>query len=44
MRLRYPILEGKYNSVNYQAAIDRMGGSDDWHKRLWWDKSDIKVK
>ena len=44
VRLRYPILEGKYNSVNYQAAIDRMGGSDDWHKRLWWDKSDIKVK
>jgi hypothetical protein len=44
VRLRYPILESQYNSANYKAAIDRMGGSDDWHKRLWWDKSDIKVK
>ena len=44
VRLRYPILEGKYNSENYNAAIQRMGGSDDWHKRMWWDKSDINVK
>ena len=44
VRLRYPILEAKYNSVNYKAAIDRMGGNDDWHHRLWWDVKDINVK
>lgn len=43
-RLRYPILEKKYNSAHYQEAIDRMGGTDDWHKRLWWDTADINVK
>ena len=43
-RLRYPILENQYNSANYKAAIDRLGGSDDWHKRLWWDVADINVK
>ena len=43
-RLRYPILEAMYNSDNYKAALDRMGGTDDWHKRLWWDKADINVK
>ena len=43
-RLRYPILEKKYNSAHYQEAIDRMGGADDWHKRLWWDTADINVK
>ena len=43
-RLRYPILENQYNSANYKAAVDRLGGSDDWHKRLWWDVADINVK
>ena len=43
-RLRYPILENQYNSVNYKEALDRMGGKDDWHKRLWWDVADINVK
>ncbi|MBQ9203648.1 MAG: SusD/RagB family nutrient-binding outer membrane lipoprotein [Prevotella sp.] len=43
-RLRYPILEKKYNSAHYQEAIDRMGGTDDWHKRLWWDTADMNVK
>ena len=43
-RLRYPILENQYNSVNYKAAIERMGSKDDWHKRLWWDTADINVK
>ena len=43
-RLRYPILENQYNSANYQEALDRLGGSDDWHKRLWWDVADIHVK
>jgi len=43
-RLRYPILENQYNSDNYREAIDRMGDSDDWHKRLWWDVADVNVK
>ena len=24
--------------------LDRMGGKDDWHKRLWWDVAEIHVK
>lgn len=36
-RLKYPNLEQDYNLVNYKEAIDRLGGSDDWHKRVWWD-------
>ena len=43
-RLRYPILENQYNSVNYQEALDRMGGTDDWHHRLWWDTADLHVE
>ena len=43
-RLRYPILENQYNSANYQEALERLGGSDDWHKRLWWDTKDINVE
>lgn len=43
-RLRYPELEGQYNSVNYKDAIDRMGGTDDWHKQLWWDKAAVNVQ
>lgn len=44
VRLRYPLLEAKYNSVSYKAAVERMGGKDDWHHRLWWDVRDINVK
>lgn len=43
-RLCYPLLENKYNKVNYTDALNRMGGKDDWHKRLWWDVKDINVK
>ena len=43
-RLKYPVLESKYNSANYNDAIQRLGGKDDWHARLWWDKADINVK
>ncbi len=43
-RLRYPILENQYNSQNYKDALGRMGGTDDWHHRLWWDMADINVK
>ncbi len=44
VRLTYPIFEKKYNGENYQEALDRLGGKDDWHKRLWWDTADIHVK
>ena len=37
VRLRYPLLEASYNSVNYEEAVDRLGGTDDWHHRVWWD-------
>lgn len=37
VRLKYPNLESKYNGANYNAAIERLGGTDDWHKRNWWD-------
>ena len=40
VRLKYPNLEAKYNSDNYKAAIESLGGTDNWHKRLWWDVSD----
>ena len=44
VRLQYPVLEAQYNNANYKAAIDRMGGTDDWHKRLWWDKADVNLQ
>ena len=37
VRLMYPKLEQDYNLDNYNAALQRMGGSDNWHKRVWWD-------
>lgn len=43
-RLRYPELEGQYNSANYKAAIERMGGTDSWHSKLYWDKNNINVQ
>ena len=33
VRLKYPNLEAKYNSVNYKEAIERLGGTDDWQKK-----------
>ncbi|MCR4560251.1 MAG: SusD/RagB family nutrient-binding outer membrane lipoprotein [Bacteroidales bacterium] len=44
VRLCYPILEAQYNSANYKQAVDNLGGTDDWHHRLWWDTEDINVK
>ncbi len=35
-RKPYPINERRYNSENYQQAVDRMGG-DDQYTRVWWD-------
>ena len=43
-RLKYPVLESKYNTANYNEAIERLGGKDDWHARLWWDTAEINVK
>lgn len=43
-RLYYPIQEMQYNSKNYKEAVDRMGGTEDWHQPLWWDKYDLNVK
>ena len=43
-RLRYPELEAQYNSANYKAALERMGGTDNWHSKLYWDKNNINVQ
>jgi GNAT superfamily N-acetyltransferase len=37
-RLFYPSTEAFSNSINYQRALERMGGTDDWLKHVWWDK------
>lgn len=37
VRLCYPVLESSYNKENYHEAIERMGGTDNWHCLLWWD-------
>ncbi len=39
-RLKYPNLEQDYNGKNYADALSRMGGSDDWHHRVWWDMNE----
>lgn len=37
VRLCYPVLESSYNKKSYDEAIERMGGTDNWHILLWWD-------
>lgn len=37
VRLCYPVLESSYNKKRYNEAIERMGGTDNWHSLLWWD-------
>ena len=37
VRLCYPALESSYNKKSYNEAIERMGGTDNWHSLLWWD-------
>lgn len=37
VRLCYPVLESSYNKKNYEDAVNRMGGTDDWHVHVWWD-------
>ena len=36
-RQHYPNSEGLINSVNYNDALGRMGGTDHMLKRVWWD-------
>lgn len=40
VRLRYPLVEAEYNSVNYKEAVERIGGNDNWHTRVWWDTAE----
>ncbi len=37
-RLEYPLEEQMKNKTNYDDAISRMGGKDDWVNHVWWDK------
>ena len=37
-RYFYPEAEAVQNPTNYQSAVARIGGTDDWLKRVWWDK------
>jgi hypothetical protein len=36
-RMMYPSTEHELNKANYEEAIQRIGGEDDWLKRVWWD-------
>ena len=36
-RQHYPNSESLINSANHKEAVDRMGGTDDLLKRVWWD-------
>ena len=44
VRLQYPSLESRYNKSNYEDAIQRLGGTDNWHQRMWWDTKDGNFK
>ena len=37
-RLFYPASEAYDNAANYNAALQDLGGSDNWLKSVWWDK------
>lgn len=37
-RYEYPLNEQFKNLANYNEAIQRMGGTDSWTNRVWWDK------
>lgn len=37
-RFEYPLSEKEQNKVNYDKALQDMGGTDDWTARVWWDK------
>jgi hypothetical protein len=37
-RQGYPTQENSINGVNYKAAVQRLGGTDDNYGKIWWDK------
>lgn len=37
-RFYYPESEIIQNPKNYEEAVKRLGGTDDWLKPVWWDK------
>jgi hypothetical protein len=37
-RLFYPAAEAYDNADNYKAALQNLGGTDNWLKHVWWDK------
>jgi hypothetical protein len=37
-RMEYPLEEQVKNAANYTEALNRMGGTDSWLNRVWWDK------
>jgi len=37
-RLFYPASEAYDNATNYNAALQNLGGTDNWLKHVWWDK------
>ncbi|SEW42915.1 SusD/RagB family nutrient-binding outer membrane lipoprotein [Chitinophaga arvensicola] len=37
-RLFYPGTEAYNNTANYQDALKRIGGKNDWMQPVWWDK------
>ena len=36
-RFYYPNDELTKNRVNYLEAVERMGGTNDWLNKVWWD-------
>jgi hypothetical protein len=38
LRLCYPLFEGTYNKAKYEEVLQRLGGTDDWNKPVWWDQ------
>ena len=36
-RMQYPMEEQTKNKKNYEEAVERMGGADDWMTPIWWD-------
>jgi len=37
-RVRYPFSERSYNTANYNAQVQAMGGTDDAYIKLFWAK------
>ncbi|WP_051951419.1 SusD/RagB family nutrient-binding outer membrane lipoprotein [Flavobacterium sp. ASV13] len=38
-RLYYPNDEAQKNGPNFQEALSRMGGKNEWTNKVWWDKN-----